>query len=198
MTAGMESCVEGITQILDAIRTGDQQAGVDLLPRVYGELRRMAGARMASEEPGHSIQATVLVHDAWMQLGAGDGAHFENRVHFFGAAAQAMRRILVESAERRRAKKRGLDVEHIDISEVEIVAPVGTDDEVLAVHDALDRLTVVDARKAEVVKLRYFAGISFEESASLLGISEVTVKRDWAYARAWLHQDISASRAKNN
>ena len=109
-----------------------------------------------------------------------------------------MRRILVESAERRRAKKRGLDVEHIDISEVEIVAPVGTDDEVLAVHDALDRLTVVDARKAEVVKLRYFAGISFQESASLLGISEVTVKRDWAYARAWLHQDISASRSKNN
>lgn len=194
----MESRVEDITQILDAIRTGDQQAGVDLLPRVYGELRRMAGARMAAEEPGHSIQATVLVHDAWMQLGAGDGAHFENRVHFFGAAAQAMRRILVESAERRRAKKRGLDVEHIDISEVEIVAPVGTDDEVLAVHDALDRLTVVDARKAEVVKLRYFAGISFQESASLLGISEVTVKRDWAYARAWLHQDISASRSKNN
>ena len=190
----MESCVEDITLVLDAIRTGDQHAGKNLLPLVYGELRRMAAAKMAGERHGHTIQATMLVHDAWLRLSAGKGANFENRAHFFGAAAQAMRRILVESAERRLAQKRGGGVEHVDISEMEILAPVGTDDELLAVHEALDRLAAADPRKAELVKLRYFAGISIEEAATLLNISVPTANRDWAYARAWLHQDISAAR----
>ena len=158
------------------------------MPLVYSELRRLAAAKMAHKQPGHTLQATALVHEAWLRLG--DGA-FENRAHFFGAAAEAMRRILVESARRKLREKRGARGEHVDVDEVQIAAPTANEDELLAVHEALDRFAARDARKAELVKLRYFTGLSFEETAEVLGISVPTAHRDWAYARAWLHQEIT-------
>lgn len=149
----------------------------------------MAAQKMARERPGHTLQATALVHEAWLRLGEGG---FANRAHFFGAASEAMRRILVERARRKRSEKRGGGAEHVDVAELEIAAPLGNEEESLAVDEALDRLAAHDARKAEVVKLRYFVGFSFEETAEVLGISVPTAKRDWAYARAWLHQEIAA------
>ena len=159
-----------------------------LLPLVYTELRRLAAAKMSREGPGHTLQPTALVHEAWLRLG--DDARFENRAHFFGAAAEAMRRILVERARRKQREKRGGGAEHVDVDAMEIAAPTANDDELLAIHEALDRLAAHDARKAELVKLRYFAGLSFDETAAVLGISVPTANRDWAYARAWLHQEI--------
>ena len=179
-----------ITLLLDGMRGGDVEAGAKMLPLVYAELRQIARAKMAREQPGHTLQPTALVHEAWLRLG---DARFENRAHFFGAAAEAMRRILVERARWKRRGKRGGGVEHVDVDEIEIAAPVANDDELLAIHDALDRLAAHDPRKAELVKLRYFAGLSFEETAGVLGISVPTAHRDWAYARAWLHQEIAAA-----
>jgi len=176
-----------VTRVLEAIQHGDARAGEELLPLVYAELRQLARAKMAREQPGHTLQPTALVHEAWMRLG---DARFENRAHFFGAAAEAMRRILVERARRRHREKRGGGAEHLDVDDVEIAAPIANDAELLAVHEALDRLVAHDPRKAELVKLRYFGGLSFEEAASVLGISVPTAHRDWAYARAWLHQEI--------
>lgn len=176
-----------ITRILDAIQRGESRAE-ELCPLVYAEMRQLARAKMACERPGHTLQPTALVHEAWIRLG---DARFENRAHFFGAAAEAMRRILVERARRRHREKRGAGAEHLDVEDLEIVAPTTNDDELLAIHEALDRLAVRDARKAELVKLRYFACLSFEEAADVLGISVPTAHRDWAYARAWLHEEIS-------
>ena len=170
--------------------------GENLLPLVYNELRRLAAHKLAKDKNAHTIQATMLVHDAWLRLSADAGAAFENRAHFFSAAAEAMRRILVESADRRNASKRGGGVEHVDIAGLEIEAPCGTDDELLAVNESLERLAAVDPQKAELVKLRYYAGITIEETAALLGIAVPTANRHWAYARAWLHQDISDRRSK--
>jgi RNA polymerase sigma factor (TIGR02999 family) len=161
-----------------------------LLVLVYSELRRLAAAKMAREAPGQTLQPTALVHEAWMRLG-GDGQRWENRAHFFGAAAEAMRRILIDRARRKLAARHGGGGEHVDLDEVEIAAPA-KDDELLAVHEALDALATHDARKAELVKLRYFAGLSIDEAANVLGISIPTAKRDWAYARAWLFRKISA------
>ena len=178
-----------ITRILNSIKQGDPKAADELLPLLYGELRLLAAAKMAREQPGQTLQATALVHEAWIRLG--DGV-FANRAHFFAAASEAMRRILIERARRKRRNKRGGGAEHINVDELEIAAPPGNEEESLAVHEALDRLAAHDARKAEVVKLRYFVGFSFEETAEVLGISVPTVKRDWAYARAWLHQEIGS------
>ena len=176
-----------ITRVLSALQHGDPRAADELLPIIYTELRRLAAAKMAREQPGHTLQATALVHEAWLRLG--DGV-FANRAHFFAAAAEAMRRILIERARRKHREKRGGGAEHVDVAELDIAAPLGNEEESLAVHEALDRLAAHDARKAEVVKLRYFVGFSFEETAEVLGISVPTAKRDWAYARAWLHQEI--------
>ena len=162
----------------------------ELLPRVYAELQSLARGKMAREQPGQTLQPTALVHEAWLRLGA--DARFENRAHFFAAAAEAMRRILIERARRKLAARRGPGQERVDVDEIEIAAPTEQDDELLAVHEALDRLATHDARKAELVKLRYFAGLSFAETAEVLGISEATAYRDWEYARAWLHQEINA------
>jgi RNA polymerase sigma factor (TIGR02999 family) len=183
--------VSDITRILNSIERGDLKAADELLPLIYAELRRLAAAKMAREQPGHTLQATALVHEAWLRLG--DGV-FANRAHFFAAASEAMRRILVERARRKHREKRGGGAEHVDVDELEIAAPPGNEDESLAVDEALDRLAAHDARKAEVVKLRYFVGFSFEETAEVLGISLPTAKRDWAYARAWLHQEIGPDR----
>ena len=178
-----------ITRILNSIGQGDAKAADELLPLLYAELRRLAAQKMARERPGQTLQATALVHEAWLRLG--DGV-FANRAHFFAAASEAMRRILVERARRKHREKRGGGAEHVDVAELEIAAPPGNEEEALAVDEALDRLAAHDARKAEVVKLRYFVGFSFEETADVLGISVPTAKRDWAYARAWLHQEIAA------
>ena len=181
-----------ITLILDAIQRGEPNASKELLALIYSELRQLARAKMAGEKPGHTLQPTALVHEAWMRLG---DARFENRAHFFGAAAEAMRRILVERARRKHREKRGGGAEHLDVDDLEIAAPTTDDDQLLAIHEALDRLAAHDARKAEIVKLRYFAGLSFEETANTLGISVPTAHRDWAYARAWLHREILRSSA---
>jgi RNA polymerase sigma factor (TIGR02999 family) len=180
-----------VTRLLDAIQRGDSRAGEELLPLVYSELRQLARAKMAREQPGHTLQATALVHEAWMRLG---DARFENRAHFFGAAAEAMRRILIERARRKLSAKHGAGAEHVDADDIEIAAPNAKDDELLAVHEALDALAVHDARTAELVKLRYFVGLSIEEAADVVGISARTAKRDWTYARAWLYQAITSKR----
>lgn len=179
-----------VTRLLAAIQHGDAHAGEELLPLVYTELRQLARAKMAREQPGHTLQPTALVHEAWMRLGGADGAHFESRAHFFGAAAEAMRRILIERARRKLAVKHGAGAEHVDADDIEIAAPTAKDDELLAVHEALDALAAHDARKAELVKLRYFVGLNIEEAADVIGISTPTAKRDWTYARAWLFRHI--------
>jgi RNA polymerase sigma factor (TIGR02999 family) len=173
--------------MLQAVREGMPHAGDELMEAVYGELRQIARSKMQSEPPGHTLQATALVHEAWLRLGDGN---FNDRPHFFAAAAEAMRRILVERARRKGRVKHGAGAEHCDIGDVEIVAPVADAGELLAVNEALDQLARHDARKAELVKLRYFAGLTFEEAAEALGISVPTAKRDWAYARAWLFHAV--------
>lgn len=181
-----------ITLLLEACREGKMDAPGLLLEEVYAELRKVASAKIAREMPGQTLQATALVHEAWLRLG---DATFQNRAHFFGAAAEAMRRILIDRARRRQALRHGAGQQAAELDEaVEIAAPAAADDEVLAVHEALDRLAAEEPRKAEVVKLHYFAGLTFAEAADVLGISEPTAKRDWAYARAWLHREISAGR----
>lgn len=159
--------------------------------RVYDELRQMAVQRMAGEAAGHTLQPTALVHEAWLRLG--NGARFENRAHFFGAAAEAMRRILIDRARRKRAVRHGGGQQAVDIDELEIAAPQ-PDDELLAVNDALKKFAQTEPRKAELVKLRYFVGLSLEESAEVLGISHPTAKRWWAFARAWLFDEIERAR----
>ena len=183
-----DPAVRTITSFLKAIRLGNQAAADALIGAVYAELRRMAASKMAHEKPGHTLQATALVHEAWLRLG--DGV-FDNRAHFFAAAAEAMRRILVDRARRKHSLKHGSGAEHVDIDDVEIAAPLADEEEMLAVHGALDRLAAYDARKAELVKLRYFTGLSFDEAAEVLGISPRTAARDWDFARAWLHREIS-------
>ena len=182
MAESQEHSGRDVTHILNAIRAGDE-----LMSAVYAELRRIAAAKMAREQPGHTLQATALVHEAWLRLGE---QSFENRAHFFSAAAEAMRRILVERARRKGSAKHGAGAAHCDLADLEIAAPLANGDELLAVHEALEEFTRHDARKAELVKLRYFAGLSFEEAADVLGVSVITAKRDWAYARAWLHHAI--------
>jgi RNA polymerase sigma factor (TIGR02999 family) len=175
-----------VTRVLETIQRGESAAADELLSLVYAELRRIARVKMAGEQPGQTLQPTALVHEAWVRLVDADGqALFENRAHFFSAAAEAMRRILVETARRKHASRRGGGQTPLDLDEIEIAAPAA-DDELLAVHEALDQLAAHDAQKAELVKLRYFAGLSIEETAVALGISERTAKRHWTYARAWL------------
>jgi RNA polymerase sigma factor (TIGR02999 family) len=182
-----------VTRLLGAIRDGDPAAANQLLPLIYAELRKLAAAKMSRELPGQTLQPTALVHEAWLRLVDADGhAQFKNHAHFFGAAAEAMRRILVESARRKLALRRGGRQEHLDVEEIEIAAP-STDDELLAVHEALDRLAAESPERAELIKLRYFAGLTIEEAAAALNISERTAKRWWTFARAWLFQEIKGA-----
>jgi len=159
-----------------------------LIPLVYEELRNLAAYRMSREAPGHTLQATALVHEAWIRVG-GEKQSWENRAHFYGAAAEAMRRILIDSVRRKQAGRNGGGLDRVGIDGLEIEAPV-PDEQLLELHEALDLLSEHDARKAELVKLRYFAGLTIEETAELLGIGTSTAKRDWAYARAWMLQRI--------
>jgi len=161
-----------------------------LLETVYNELRRLAASKMAREAPGHTLQPTALVHEAWLRLISPEKrTPFENRAHFFGAAAEAMRRILVDRAREKKALKRGGDRERVDINTVELTAPM-PDDELLALDEALDRLATVDTRAADMVKLCFFVGLTQEEAAQELGISISTAERIWGFARAWLLREV--------
>lgn len=180
-----------ITRILTAIEQGDAKSTEELLPVVYNELRRMAAYKMANEPAGHTLQPTALVHEAWLKLVDSPAQSWQNRAHFFGAAAETMRRILIARARRKGRQCRGSGAEHLDVDELEIASPA-PDDELLALNDALDRFAALEPQQAELVKLRYFAGLKIEEAAEVLGISEATAKRWWAYARAWLFNDISS------
>jgi RNA polymerase sigma factor (TIGR02999 family) len=181
------------THILERVGQGDPKAAGELLPLVYDELRRVAAQKMTHEAAGHTLQPTALVHEAWLRLGGEDAPSFQNRAHFFGAAAEAMRRILIEHARRRLAAKRGAGVEPVDLDGLEISSPAADDDQLLAVNDALEKLAMLDDRKAELVKLRYFVGMNFEEAAAALGIAVPTAKQWWAYARAWLTVEMRGS-----
>jgi len=174
-----------VTQLLQAAATGDSRAAAELLPLVYDELRRLAAHRLASERSGHTLQPTALVHEAWLKISADVQRDWNGRQHFFAAAAEAMRRILVDRARRRLAAKRGAGEICLDADELDIPAPA-PDDQLLAVNDALEKFAKLDARKAELVKLRYFVGMNFDEAAAALGIAVPTAKQWWAYARAWL------------
>jgi RNA polymerase sigma factor (TIGR02999 family) len=181
-----------ITQVLHLAAQGDARAAEDLLPLVYDDLRRLAAQKMAREAPGHTLTPTSLVHEAYLRVaGEVGGQEWANRKHFFAAAAEAMRRILVENARRKRAAKRGGGQARHDVDELPIATPE-TDDNLLAVHEALDRLAAIEPERAEVVKLRFFAGMTIEQAAEVLGISTATADRYWAYARAWLYADISS------
>jgi RNA polymerase sigma factor (TIGR02999 family) len=180
--------VTDVTRLLEAANRGDRQAAADLLPLVYGELRALAAARLAQEQPGQTLNATALVHEAYLRL-VGEQA-FDGRGHFFAAGAEAIRRILVEQARRRQAAKRGGQHRREPLDPDRIAAPA-PDDELLALHDALDRLARAHPEKAELVKLRYFAGLTADEAANALGISPSTGDRHWTYARAWLRRAMS-------
>ena len=183
-----------VTRILEAIQRGDAQAAAELLPLVYNELRQIAAGKMAQEAPGHTLQPTALVHEAWLRVAGSDERSWNGRQHFFAAAAEAMRRILIDRARRRQAAKRGAGVECLDADDVDIPAPAA-DDHLLAIHEALAKFATVDARKAELVKLRYFAGFTFEEVSEAMGIAVPTAKQWWAYARAWLRVEIAGAAA---
>jgi len=178
-----------VTQVLVAIEQGQMEAAHDLLPKVYEELRRLAAWHLASEQPGQTLQATALVHEAYLRLVGNDDPHWNGRRHFFGAAAEAMRRILVESARRKRRLKRGGQLERVELEDSNLPAPL-PDDELLALDDALDRFTQVDPRAAELVKLCFFVGLTHEQAARHLGVSLSSVERTWSYARAWLFREV--------
>ncbi len=190
--------MSGVTQILQAIDKGDPSAASRLLPLVYDELRRLAAQKLTQEKPGQTLQPTALVHEAYLRLvGKGDGPHWDSRGHFFAAAAEAMRRILVENARRKHRLKRGGDRQRVDLEQIEAAATTDAYD-LLALDEALDRLAAEDAPKAELIKLRFFAGLSIEEAACCLGISRATADRHWSYARAWLYDRLGANNANES
>lgn len=182
-----------VTQILDRAQQGDPKAAEELLPLVYAELRRLAAHKMTNEASGHTLQPTALVHEAWLRLVGSRNQKWDGRAHFFGAAAEAMRRILVENGRRKRAMRHGGGQAKLDIQELELAAPA-QDDELLAVNDALEKLAARDSKKAELVKLRYFVGLTTEEAAEVLGVAVPTASRWWSYSRAWLCQEIERQR----
>ena len=188
---GIRHRVTNITQILQRAAQGDASAADELLPLVYDELRKLAAQKMSRETPGQTLQATALVHEAWLRLGGDQQPAWQNRAHFFAAAAEAMRRILIDNARRKKADRHGGQAERVnlDLDSLELAAGMD-DDQLLALHEALERLAAHDAVKAELVKLRFFVGLTIEEAAKVLGLSEPTAKRYWAYARAWLYREI--------
>lgn len=178
-----------VTQILNSMQTGDACASEELMPLVYEELRKLAASKLSREAPGQTLQATALVHEAWLRISSGQDQQWDGRGHFFAAAAEAMRRILVDNARRKKALKRGGDQEKVELNELNIVANT-EDDELLAIHEALDELAREDPVVAELVKLRFFAGLKIDEAALALDISRSTAKRHWNYAKAWLYNAI--------
>ena len=178
-----------VTEMLAQIRNGSPEAYNRLVPLVYRELRRIAKVHMSRESATHSLQPTALVHEAWLRLVGKEHVQWNGRAHFFGAAAEAMRRILIERARRKRAPRHGGDQQRVDIQEAELTAPAD-DDQLLALSEALDKLALQHKSEAELVKLRYFVGLTIDEAAEVLGISPRTAKYYWTHARAWLFQEI--------
>ena len=192
LAARLGEPMSDVTHVLQAAQAGDSRAAAELLPLVYDELRRLAAHRLAGERNDHTLQPTALVHEAWLRISGDDERTWQGRQHFFAAAAEAMRRILVDSARRRQAVKRGAGEVCLDSDELDIPAPA-PDEQLLALNEALAKFATVDGRKAELVKLRYFVGLSFEEAAEVLGVAVPTAKQWWAYARAWLRVEIAGS-----
>ncbi len=179
-----------VTQLLNAIERGERQAAEQLLPLVYAELRQLAAQRLLRETPGQTLQATALVHEAYVRLvGDEQAERWDHRGHFFAAAAEAMRRILIENARRKQSLKRGGQMERVDLDNAEPAAR-DRDEELLALDEALQKFATLDPRKAELVQLRYFGGLTSEQAAKVLGISVATAERDWTYARAWLRCEL--------
>ncbi len=182
--------MSNITRILNAIEQGDAQAADELLPLVYEELRLLAAQKMAQESPGQTLQATALVHEAYIRLVGSKDGNWNSRGHFFAAAAEAMRRILIENARRKRRRKYGGEYRRVDIEDVEL-ANEGPSDDLIVLDEALEKLSKKDKVKADLVKLRYFAGLTCAQAAKSLGISRSTAYEHWAYARAWLHAETT-------
>lgn len=185
----MDSQNPEVTRILNAASDGDAQAAEELIPLLYGELRKLAAWRLQKEAAAHTLQATALVHEAYIKLSPGD-ACWENRKHFFSAAAEAMRRILIDRARKRKAIRHGGELNRTEFVEADISGPSHDDDELLSINELLDRFAEIEPRKAELVKLRYFVGMTIEEAADALGISPPTAKRDWTFAKAWLFREL--------
>jgi RNA polymerase sigma factor (TIGR02999 family) len=181
-----------VTRILESIEQGDPKAADKLLPLVYEELRKLAASRMANEAPNQTLQPTALVHEAWLRLVGDTNPNFSGRAHFFGAAAEAMRRILIEKARRKKAIRHGGGQQRVDLEDVLDAAGPDDDDQLLAVNEALDKLSAIHAVQAEVVKLRCFVGMTNAEAARALGLTERTAKYYWSHARAWLIREIKA------
>jgi RNA polymerase sigma factor (TIGR02999 family) len=184
-----------VTRILESIEQGDPKAADELLPLVYGDLRKLAAAKMAKEGPNQTLQPTALVHEAWLRLVGNENPHYANRAHFFSAAAEAIRRILIDKARRKRAIRHGGGQKAMDLEDVEIAAPCDSE-EILNVHEALDKLAMQNRAEAELVKLRYFVGMTIEEAAAALGISTRTADNYWAHAKAWLFKEIERNKDK--
>ena len=179
-----------VTNLLIQLKKGHRDAESRLMPLVYAELRRLAGRYMRGERPGHTLQATALVHEVYLRLVGHEDVDWQNRAHFFGVAANLMRRILVDHARAKQAKKRGGGDQKVSMEEVALVQPEASP-QILALDEALERLARRDPRQARIVELRYFAGLTDQEAAEVLGISVRTVKRDWNVARAWLYQQLN-------
>ncbi len=185
--------MSAVTQVLNAAVAGDPRAPAELLPLVYDQLRSLAAARLAAETPGQTLQATALVHEAYLRLVDADGSpNWSGRGHFFAAAAEAMRRILVDQARHKQSAKAGGQHHRVELPADQVEAPTN-DVDLLALNDALDKLARLDHRKAELVKLRYFTGLTISEAAAVLGISESTANADWAYAKSWLRVELAAA-----
>ena len=178
-----------VTRLLDAIEHGDPKAAEELLPLVYEELRKLAAHKMSNEAAGHTLQPTALVHEAWLKLTRPGSQQWNSRGHFFCAAAEAMRRILIDRARMRNRERHGHGLQRVDLEQVD-VAVTTDDDTLLRINEALDKLAGEAPEKAELIKLRFFAGLSIEDAASALGISPATAKRHWAFARAWLFAEL--------
>jgi RNA polymerase sigma factor (TIGR02999 family) len=184
--------VGDLTQVLNAIEAGDNKAAEELLPLVYQELRRLAAHKLANETTNQTLQPTALVHEVWLKLANDPNRKFNGRNHFFAAAAEAMRRILIDNARRKQAERHGGNLQRVDLDGIELPAETPHED-LLALNDALDKFSQLDPQKAQIVKLRFFIGMTNEQMAETLGVSVPTVKRYWTFARAWLYQEMERS-----
>jgi RNA polymerase sigma factor (TIGR02999 family) len=184
--------ISPVTHILEAAQRGDPEAADELLPLVYTELRKLAAYKMANEAPGQTLQATALVHEAWLRLVGNQDAKWDGRAHFFAAAAEAMRRILIDQARRKRALRHGGGQQRVDLQDVDVASPC-EEEQLPAVSEALDKLAAQNKLEGELVKLRYFVGMTLEEAAEVLGISARTADNYWAHARAWLFRELKAT-----